>query len=66
MYPLLSINERLVRIIKACYSDEGNIDEKSAVYSPYSSKSEELCKNKNPVSGGALKQFNVRFNVRHE
>uniref|UniRef100_A0AAQ4PCE9 Sema domain-containing protein n=1 Tax=Gasterosteus aculeatus aculeatus TaxID=481459 RepID=A0AAQ4PCE9_GASAC len=53
MYPLVSINERLVRIIKACYSDEGNINEKSAVYSPYSSKSEELCKNKNPVSGGA-------------
>nr|XP_040028481.1 plexin-B2a isoform X2 [Gasterosteus aculeatus aculeatus] len=48
MYPLVSINERLVRIIKACYSDEGNINEKSAVYSPYSSKSEELCKNKNP------------------
>uniref|UniRef100_A0AAQ4QV68 Sema domain-containing protein n=1 Tax=Gasterosteus aculeatus aculeatus TaxID=481459 RepID=A0AAQ4QV68_GASAC len=38
---------------KPCYSDEGNINEKSAVYSPYSSKSEELCKNKNPVSGGA-------------
>ncbi|XP_034530045.1 plexin-B2-like [Notolabrus celidotus] len=43
MYPLSSINKRLVEIIGACYSDNGIIKEKAAVYSPYSSKSEELC-----------------------
>ncbi|XP_040885699.1 plexin-B2a [Toxotes jaculatrix] len=43
MYPLRSINKRLVEIIGACYSDSGIINEKAAVYSPYSSKSEELC-----------------------
>ncbi|XP_056280657.1 LOW QUALITY PROTEIN: plexin-B2-like [Pseudoliparis swirei] len=43
MYPLHSINKRLVEIIAACYSYNGIINEKSAVYSPYSSKSEELC-----------------------
>ncbi|CAJ1054611.1 plexin-B2a [Xyrichtys novacula] len=47
MYPLSSINERLVQIIGACYSDNGIINEKAAVYSPYSSKSEELCSNNN-------------------
>lgn len=49
MYPLTAINRRLVQIIGACYSDNGLIDGKSAVYSPYSSKSEELCSNSNNV-----------------
>uniref|UniRef100_A0A667Z509 Plexin b2a, tandem duplicate 1 n=1 Tax=Myripristis murdjan TaxID=586833 RepID=A0A667Z509_9TELE len=49
MYPLHSINKRLVEIIGACYSDNGIINGKSAVYSPYSSKSEELCTNNNRV-----------------
>ncbi|XP_045927672.1 plexin-B2a [Micropterus dolomieu] len=47
MYPLQSINKRLVEIIGACYSNTGIINEKSAVYSPYSSKSEELCLSSN-------------------
>ncbi|XP_033846131.1 plexin-B2a [Periophthalmus magnuspinnatus] len=47
MFPLLSINNRLVEIIDACYSDSGIIKNKPAVYSPYSSKSEELCLNTN-------------------
>ncbi|XP_068565555.1 plexin-B2-like [Cebidichthys violaceus] len=47
MYPLHSINKRLVEIIGACYSDNGIINEKPAVYSPYSSKSEDLCSNTN-------------------
>uniref|UniRef100_A0A667ZHJ3 Plexin b2a, tandem duplicate 1 n=1 Tax=Myripristis murdjan TaxID=586833 RepID=A0A667ZHJ3_9TELE len=50
MYPLHSINKRLVEIIGACYSDNGIINGKSAVYSPYSSKSEELCTNNNRKS----------------
>ncbi|XP_028304931.1 plexin-B2a isoform X2 [Gouania willdenowi] len=45
MYPLRSINRRLVEIIGACYSYNGLINKKAAVYSPYSSKSEELCSN---------------------
>ncbi|XP_068442414.1 plexin-B2a [Clinocottus analis] len=47
MYPLHSINQRLVQIIGACYSYNGIINEKAAVYSPYSSKSEELCSSSN-------------------
>uniref|UniRef100_A0A8C6U2I5 Plexin b2a n=1 Tax=Neogobius melanostomus TaxID=47308 RepID=A0A8C6U2I5_9GOBI len=45
MYPIRSINKRLVDVIGACYSYNGNINSKSAVYSPYSSKSEKLCLN---------------------
>lgn len=47
MYPIHSINKRLVEIIGACYSYSGIINNKPAVYSPYSSKSEELCLNNN-------------------
>lgn len=43
VYPLQSINKRLVEIIGACYSDNGVINGKAAVYSPYSSMSEDLC-----------------------
>uniref|UniRef100_A0A665UU56 Plexin-B2-like n=1 Tax=Echeneis naucrates TaxID=173247 RepID=A0A665UU56_ECHNA len=42
-YPLRSVNKRLVEIIGACYSNNGIMNGKPAVYSPYSSKSEELC-----------------------
>lgn len=49
MFPLRSINKRLVEIIGACYSVNGNINERAAVYSPYSSKSEELCSSSNQV-----------------
>ncbi|KAF0029816.1 hypothetical protein F2P81_018921 [Scophthalmus maximus] len=47
MYPVRSINQRLVEIIGACYSDNGIVGGKAAVYSPYSSKSEELCSSNN-------------------
>ncbi|XP_047192266.1 plexin-B2 [Scophthalmus maximus] len=47
MYPVRSINRRLVEIIGACYSDNGIVGGKAAVYSPYSSKSEELCSSNN-------------------
>ena len=53
MYPLRSINKRLVEIIGACYSDNGIINERAAVYSPYSSKSEELCSSNNQVRESA-------------
>ncbi|XP_035282714.1 plexin-B2-like isoform X1 [Anguilla anguilla] len=36
MYPLKAINERLVQIIGACYTNKGLIDGKNAVRSPYS------------------------------
>lgn len=49
MYPLRSINKRLVEIIGACYSYNGIINEKAAVYSPYSSKSEDLCSSNSQV-----------------
>ena len=53
MYPLRSINKRLLEIIGACYSDNGIINGKAAVYSPYSSKSEELCSSSNQVRKSA-------------
>ncbi|XP_030629464.1 plexin-B2b [Chanos chanos] len=43
MYPLKSINKRLVEIITACYTDSGKIEGKLAVDRPYSSRSDELC-----------------------
>ncbi|XP_037318119.2 plexin-B2-like isoform X2 [Pungitius pungitius] len=43
MFPLPSINQKLVSITEACYNAKGLIDDKAAVYSPYSSKSDELC-----------------------
>ncbi|XP_068168450.1 plexin-B2b [Antennarius striatus] len=43
MYPLNAINERLVDIISACYSDSGKISGFPAVDIPYSSKTDEFC-----------------------
>lgn len=40
MYPLNAINERLLDIISACYSDSGKISGVSAVDIPYSSKTD--------------------------
>ncbi|XP_068162621.1 plexin-B2-like [Antennarius striatus] len=47
MFPLRSINKRMVEIIGACYSDNGIINGRAAVYAPYSSKSEQLCSHSN-------------------
>ncbi|XP_042157362.1 plexin-B2b [Oncorhynchus tshawytscha] len=43
MYPLKAINERLVDLISACYSDSGKIAGTPAVDIPYSSKTDEFC-----------------------
>lgn len=43
MYPLKHINERLVDIITACYSDSGQIAGSPAVDIPYSSKTVASC-----------------------
>ncbi|KAK5867082.1 hypothetical protein PBY51_011601 [Eleginops maclovinus] len=48
MYPLQLINERLVDIIIACYSDSGKISGIPAVDIPYSSKTDEFCTSKMP------------------
>lgn len=50
MYPLNSINERLMDIIRACYSDSGKISGFAAVDIPYSSKTDEFCTSKISVS----------------
>ncbi|XP_028285692.1 plexin-B2b [Parambassis ranga] len=55
MYPLNSINERLVDIISACYSDSGKISGFPAVDIPYSSKNEEFCTSK--ISKDTLENF---------
>ncbi|KAG7454750.1 hypothetical protein MATL_G00263040 [Megalops atlanticus] len=36
MYPLKAINRRLMELLVACYSDNGKINNKDAVYPPYS------------------------------
>uniref|UniRef100_A0A3Q3ND71 Plexin b2b n=1 Tax=Mastacembelus armatus TaxID=205130 RepID=A0A3Q3ND71_9TELE len=46
MYSLNSINERLVDIISACYSDSGKISGYPAVDIPYSYKNDEFCTSK--------------------
>ncbi|CAL1568366.1 unnamed protein product [Knipowitschia caucasica] len=61
MYPLRSINNRLVEIIDACYSYSGIIKNKPAVYSPYSSKSEELCLNNNQNNMGLKYKCGAEF-----
>lgn len=50
MYPLNLINERLVDIISACYSDSGKISGHPAVDIPYSSKTADFCTSKIDVS----------------
>lgn len=50
MYSLNAINERLVDIISACYSDSGKISGTPAVDIPYSSKTDEFCTSKIAVS----------------
>uniref|UniRef100_A0A3B4VMQ4 Plexin b2b n=1 Tax=Seriola dumerili TaxID=41447 RepID=A0A3B4VMQ4_SERDU len=55
MYPLKSINERLVDIISACYSDSGRISGFPAVDIPYSSKTEEFCTSK--IAKDTLENF---------
>lgn len=56
MYPLHRINERLVDIISACYSDSGKISGFPAVDIPYSSKTDEFCTSRMPVSVCFLRQ----------
>ncbi|TWW64893.1 Plexin-B2 Precursor [Takifugu flavidus] len=46
MYPLRFINEKLVKIIEACYSGKGVIDGKPSVYLPYLSNPDE-CRSSN-------------------
>ncbi|KAM3608882.1 uncharacterized protein V6R79_006210 [Siganus canaliculatus] len=55
MYPLNSINERLVDIISACYSDSGKISGIPAVDIPYSSKTDEFCTSK--IAKDTLENF---------
>uniref|UniRef100_A0AAY4E6R0 Sema domain-containing protein n=1 Tax=Denticeps clupeoides TaxID=299321 RepID=A0AAY4E6R0_9TELE len=43
MFPLSKINEKILEITSACYSDSGKINGKPVVYVPYSSKTVELC-----------------------
>ncbi|XP_057710527.1 plexin-B2a [Corythoichthys intestinalis] len=47
MYPVRAINTKLLEIIGACYSNRGLINDKPAVYSPYSTKSSGVCSNTN-------------------
>lgn len=54
MYPLNSINERLMDIISACYSDSGKIAGVPAVDIPYSSKNDEFCTSTIAVSASVV------------
>ncbi|KAF6715731.1 Plexin-B2 [Oryzias melastigma] len=46
MYPISSINWKLMEIISACYTDSGRISNKPAVYAPYFSSNENHCNSK--------------------
>lgn len=54
MYPLRSINKRLVKIIEACYSGNGVIGGKPTVYLPYYSKPED-CRSNDKVRNTRLR-----------
>ncbi|XP_037111144.1 plexin-B2b [Syngnathus acus] len=55
VYTLNAINERLVDIITACYSDSGKISGFPAVDIPYSSKTAEFCTSK--IAKDMLEQY---------
>uniref|UniRef100_A0A7N6AH01 Sema domain-containing protein n=1 Tax=Anabas testudineus TaxID=64144 RepID=A0A7N6AH01_ANATE len=61
MYPLSSINERLVDIISACYSDSGKIGGYPAVHIPYTTKTEEFCTSNIGVRGHCSTQLLKNF-----
>ncbi|XP_077565510.1 plexin-B2-like isoform X2 [Stigmatopora nigra] len=50
MYPVRAINARLLEIIGACYGNGGLMDDKPAVYFPYSSKSDGTCSGPNRLN----------------
>ncbi|XP_051548054.1 plexin-B2-like isoform X2 [Myxocyprinus asiaticus] len=43
MYPLKNINQKLLAIVSACYMDNGKIDGKLVVESPYTSSTNDPC-----------------------
>ncbi|XP_055048270.2 plexin-B2b [Misgurnus anguillicaudatus] len=43
MYPLKNINQKLLDIVTACYTDNGKIDGKLVVESPYTASKDDLC-----------------------
>ncbi|XP_061577070.1 plexin-B2b [Cololabis saira] len=55
MYPLNSINKRIVDIISACYSDSGKISGVPAVDIPYTSRTDEFCTSK--ISKDTIESF---------
>uniref|UniRef100_A0A6Q2XLT3 Sema domain-containing protein n=1 Tax=Esox lucius TaxID=8010 RepID=A0A6Q2XLT3_ESOLU len=55
MYPLNAINDKLVEIITACYSDSGKIRDIPAVDIPYSSKTDQFCTSR--ISKDTLNNF---------
>lgn len=63
MYPLHSINKRLVEIIEACYSDNGVINGKASVYLPYSSKPDD-CRSNEQVRSARLRRTDKRSRQR--
>uniref|UniRef100_A0AAY5K7D3 Sema domain-containing protein n=1 Tax=Esox lucius TaxID=8010 RepID=A0AAY5K7D3_ESOLU len=57
MYPLNAINDKLVEIITACYSDSGKIRDIPAVDIPYSSKTDQFCTSRISVSSSCGADF---------
>ncbi|XDV53389.1 hypothetical protein PO909_021900 [Leuciscus waleckii] len=43
MYPLKNIKQKLLAIVTACYTDNGKIDDRLVVESPYTSSKDEPC-----------------------
>uniref|UniRef100_A0A8C2BG81 Plexin b2b n=1 Tax=Cyprinus carpio TaxID=7962 RepID=A0A8C2BG81_CYPCA len=43
MYPLKNINQKLLAIVTACYTDNGKIDDRLVVESPYTSSKDDPC-----------------------
>lgn len=60
MYPLNSINQQLMDIISACYSDSGEISGVPAVDVPYSSQTYTACTSKISVSASLSADSNLK------
>uniref|UniRef100_A0A8C1FIW5 Plexin b2b n=1 Tax=Cyprinus carpio carpio TaxID=630221 RepID=A0A8C1FIW5_CYPCA len=56
MYPLKNINQKLLAIVTACYTDNGKIDDRLVVESPYTSSKDDPCV-KHSVSSNIVNQY---------
>ncbi len=63
MYPLKNINQKLLAIVTACYTNNGKIDDRLAVESPYTSSKDDPCVKHDVSSSFSLHWSKCKKNV---